>query len=500
MKEEVSNHHGQTVLLTSKFCTENNHYIYDTYSNEILKVSGVAWDIVEDYLQNPGDRAGLLAKFSKYEKAEVDKAIKDIEEGRRSGYIQPAGIKKMNFYESHEEMIGEIKHKIKSLGLENTTGCNFRCKYCAFSHHYPGHRTHGSQNMDWNTARNAVDLFLRHSSQAERKNIGFWGGEPLMNFAVIRAVVDYVGAHYPDEEVIYSFTTNGSLLTDEIIEFLIKHKFSLQVTLNGPRHIHDKYRVDRKGKGTFDGIMRGLRSIRLKDKGYYDDHINFVCNLVPNTDYAEVASFFSENELFKDKTEISLTSVDSSETTFFREYGDYSVEQSRYIDDVYFEAAVNGKLEKERVIKEFNQDIMLKIYRRCRHNLGERITPNGCCVPMLKKMHVDVDGNIHVCERVPGNTPLGNVNENGIDYDLLVKVVEEYTANSIEDCGKCWAVRFCSLCFKHFMRNHKWYPGNRKQTCEGIRRGMLFSLKSYTEIIEENPRSFDYLNKIKIAI
>lgn len=490
----------QPVLLYSKFRTKDHCYIYDTHSNEILQVSQVAYDIINEYLKNSNKniKKELAAKFN-YPEAEIQEAIDDIEEGKRNGYLKLTDIRKMNFYENNEILLNEVKHKIRSLGLEVTTRCNFRCKYCAFSGHYPGKRHHGARDMDWYTARNAIDVLMRYSDSVEgKKNIAFWGGEPMLNFPLIRKVVQYMKDNYPDEDMLYNFTTNGSLFTDENIEFLIKHKFSMQISLNGPQHIHDKYRVDINGKGTFDRVMQGLQKIRDKDKDYYELHIGFMCTLTPNTDYREVLSFFSGNELF-DKVTLSISNVNPYETTFFEEYGNYSMEDKKYIKELYYDAAVNEKIENERFLGEFYQTCMLNMVRRCRHNQGERIAPNGCCIPLVKRIHVDVNGDIHLCERMPGYNPFGNVNGKGIDFDRLIESVDAYTTNSLSNCRSCWAVRFCQTCFKDFLRHNKWYGDNRKEICKDMRGIVLSELAFYSAIIEKNPRAFDYMQKIKVT-
>jgi len=392
-------------ILYAKFQTKDNHYIYDTYSNEILQVSKVTWDIIDDYLKYPNDKSELFNKHN-YTKEEVVEAIKDIEEGRNNGYLQPCNIKKMQFYESHEQMIEDIKHKIPQLTLEVTQNCNFRCTYCVYSENYPTRRNHKNKNMYWETALNAIKIFMQNSLKANIKNISFWGGEPLLNFDLINKVVNYIKKRYPDENMNYSFTTNGSFFNDETIEFLIKHNFKLLISIDGPKHINDKYRVDVKGNGTFDRVMQGMQKIIKQDKKYYDKFISFNCILTPNTNFSEVVSFFSKNKLLN-KNNITLATISRFQTSFFNKYRDYSFEQFYYLGKIYCDLAINNMLDKERAVKKFFEKDMLKIFKRCRHEIRDTIAPNGCCVPLLKKMFVDVDGNIHTCERVPTYNPLG---------------------------------------------------------------------------------------------
>lgn len=397
-------------------------------------------------------------------------------------------------------MIEDIKHNIKSLGLENTANCNFRYKYCVYGENYPFRRNHKSKNMDWKTALNAIEIFMQHSSKAERKNIGFWGGEPLLNFNLIKKVVSYVKKHYPDEDIHYSFTTNGSLFNDENIEFFIKHKFNLLISLDGPKHINDRYRVNIKGNGTFDKVMQSLQKIIEKDNEYYDRYINFNCILTPHTNYHDVFKFFTENKLFENKDNLSVSGVDTDKSSFFDKYGDYSLEQNIYLSKIYYESAIDNSLEKERFIRKIREQNMLSIFNRCKHEIEEIIYPNGCCIPLLKRMHVDVDGNIHTCERVPLYNPLGNVNTIGIDYDLIVKFVDEYTKNSLKDCKYCWAARMCTACFKYFMKDNKWYDQERVKICKNIQSNLLNDFILFSYIIEKNPKAFEYMKEMEVSL
>ncbi len=489
-------------ILYAKFQTKDNHYIYDTYSNEILQVAKVTWDIIDDYLQDPQNKTEIFDKHIKknnYTREEIIEAIKDIEEGRNNDYLHPCNIKKMQFYDTNEQMIEDIKHKIPQLTLEVTQNCNFRCKYCVYSGNYHILRTHNDQNMNWKTAINAIEIFMQHNSKADHKNISFYGGEPLLNFNLIKKVINYVNKKYPNEDIYYNLTTNGSFFNNENIEFFINYKFHILLSLDGPKHIHDKYRVDINGNGTFEKIMNSLQKIIKKDKQYYDKYINFNCILIPNTNFSDVVSFFSNNKLFEKKYNIAIANIDSFQTSFFDKYGYYSKEQNNWLNKIYYEAAINNSLENKLFIRKIRERNMLSILNRYTYNLSYRIYPNGCCIPLLKKMYVDVDGNIHTCERVPLYNPLGNANSNGIDYDLIVKFVEEYTKNSIKECKYCWLLRMCPGCYKYFMKNNKWYDTGRKEICENFRAGIINDLILYSSIIEKNHNAFNFMKDISIS-
>lgn len=173
---------------------------------------------------------------------------------------------------------GPIPEKPMSLVLQATHACNLACKYCFVEGYYPK----GVVNMSFDTAKEAIDRFC--DFQRGEVSVGFFGGEPLLNWDLIVRVVDYVenrcsvlggrcrcggvskkcgvcggtGRRRPS----FHITTNGTLIDREKAKFLSEHRFSLIVSIDGPKEVNDKFRVDRKGEGTYDRIMAGLEEIR----------------------------------------------------------------------------------------------------------------------------------------------------------------------------------------------------------------------------------------------
>ena len=484
-------------ILYNKFRVKDNHYIYDTYSNEILQVSEVTWDIVDDYLCNPEDRAALFAKYD-HSMEQIRNAIRDVEEGIANGYLHPLNVTKMHFYSDPSELLRSVRCRLPQLSLDITERCNFRCRYCEYT--YDAQRRNGQRDMSWKTALNAINVYTQHSKETDRA-FSFWGGEPLLNFPLIQRVVEYVRYQYPkDDSVHFSFTTNATCITEEIAEFLITNNFNLLVSLDGPRHIHDKYRVTAAGNGTFDKTVEGLRRILRKDKRYYKNHVRFNCVLTPKTSFSDVFSFFSTDEIATRAGSVTLSWASDS-GHFFPKYGTFTDEQKAYLWTTYCKAAKRGELNSSIVRRSYELE-MLQFVKRCRHSIEDRIPPNGCCAPLLKKMHVDVDGNIHVCQQIPyTRNAVGNVNANGINYQAIENLVKEYTENSIQECRYCWAVRLCNaVCYKDFIREHQWDGSARLSICGLVKNKLHRSLQRYSSLIEENPNAFDYLKRVKIAM
>lgn len=137
-----------------------------------------------------------------------------------------------------------------------TTSCNLACRYCQASCG-SGAR---SMNMDAETARRAVDVALQ--SPAKHLSFEFQGGEPLVNFPAIKAIVEYAEEHRGSKSISYSLVSNLTLLTDEMLEFLSKHNVHVSTSLDGPAFVHDANRPFSSGKGSHDKVLDGIRRVR----------------------------------------------------------------------------------------------------------------------------------------------------------------------------------------------------------------------------------------------
>lgn len=167
---------------------------------------------------------------------------------------------------------------IPSQGLETlylllSDHCNLRCSYCFIHQSMP--EVYTRKTMSWETAQTAIDMFFANvannppETKKSRKTILFYGGEPLLNFAVLRKAVLYVEDVYKKELAelgngfIFSLITNGTLLTEEMAAFLVAHpRIAITVSLDGPKEINDQKRIHINGKGSYNQVVRGLRTLR----------------------------------------------------------------------------------------------------------------------------------------------------------------------------------------------------------------------------------------------
>jgi len=142
---------------------------------------------------------------------------------------------------------------IRVMHLMISTSCNYSCKYCCVDHNK--HKEHVDKNMSIEVALNSVDKFFKVSKTPTY--INFFGGEPLLNYDVIKAVVEYIKMNYSKFNIAYKINTNGSLITEEVAQFLAENKISTAVSFDGTPEIHNENRVLRDGNPTFESTLKG---------------------------------------------------------------------------------------------------------------------------------------------------------------------------------------------------------------------------------------------------
>lgn len=162
---------------------------------------------------------------------------------------------------------------VETLYLIVTDNCNLRCKYCFINNNMPN--DYSCSSMDWGTAQKAIDMFFTNMSKNSDthddfvKMIVFYGGEPLINFNLIKKVVEYTEERYSSEleelgeNFRFSIITNGTLINQEIAVFFRDHdRFDIAISIDGTKSMHDQERIFCSGKGTFDNVIEGYKLLK----------------------------------------------------------------------------------------------------------------------------------------------------------------------------------------------------------------------------------------------
>lgn len=467
------------------FVEDGEHILYDRYSNEFLSVEE---EILNDV--NNDKSNNIINKLQ----LEFD-------------MLKPFSIPEISLSEKasiNEKIIKKINQQVNQLCFITTEECNLRCEYCVYSGSYENRRSHNNlHEISIETARKAIDLFVKIATNKSARTIIFYGGESLMAFNVIKDIVDY--ANSLEEGISFAMNTNLTLLTPEIITFLVKNDFRLTVSLDGPEKVHDLYRVYRNKRPTHQIVERNLWQIRNNDEKYFIRNMIFNVLIVPHQYEMNILDSYFSGALFKDMPIDSFIVLTlNPEKNSFSErvhYGDFLSNFDDYSTELFINRHIAGGKNFSDIRISYNYHIraMKMLYFRKLKRLDDYAFywPNGICILGLRSMVVTSKGELYPCEEMYDSHQLliGDVDK-GIDANTILKTTVEYINKANTLCKDCWAYRFCPHCFTSaFVDGH--YSMNRKiSECKRTKKNIENNFKMYLRICKSNPNAFRYLDDV----
>lgn len=388
---------------------------------------------------------------------DINGTVKPVPQNRVNEFIFSKEVSEnIDIQKATSEEIKEnlLVNGLNQLTLIMTEECNIRCKYCIYSGIYENSRQHSNNYMSIETAKKCCDIYMKERSKSKNIRplktpiIGFYGGEPLLNFKVIKETVEYVNQTYGQVE--YTISTNGVLLTDEIIEFLANNNFLTAISLNGDKKENDRMRVFADGSGTYDKVKTNLTRI----KKLYPEYVSkcvLLCTVDPGTDMEDLEEFFTYGELSDFKI-VRLSQVFNGFTNWYDQYNDETTGKYRMSIKKLREAYLQ-KLIENKDITYLDRALFGTEYRNLlNRNMNiesSKLKPSfigktGLCIPG-SKIAVSPNGEFHMCERINNTRPIGD-SEIGLDYDRIIKIIDEYNEKS-KKCSVCPIERVCSTCY-----------------------------------------------------
>jgi uncharacterized protein len=245
--------------------------VLDTCSGSVHSVDDVAYDIIGMYESSTKDEIidAMLKKYSDREdvtREDLEACIEDVESLKNAG--------KLFTKDTYENLAGTFKERsgnvIKALCLHVAHTCNLNCSYCFASQG----KYHGDRAlMSFEVGKRALDFLIENSGTRTNLEVDFFGGEPLMNWNVVKQLVLYARSIEKEKHKNFRFTltTNGMLIDDDVIDFANKEMSNVVLSLDGRKEIHDRLRVDYAGNGSYDKIVPKFQKLVEKrgGKNYY---------------------------------------------------------------------------------------------------------------------------------------------------------------------------------------------------------------------------------------
>jgi uncharacterized protein len=497
---------GKSKPIVRLFQTEYGGYLYDAGTNKILGCEDLVFKLLVKLLTKGIDEAinEVLAVHGKEKFLNaLEKIVKAIEKEK----VLLSTSEGIYFGSEHFKHLREmVDGSLNQLVLETTESCNFRCNYCIYSSVVPESRIHGTKHMDLSTAFAAIDYMVAHSSQYKGPSLNFYGGEPLLRFAFIKSCVEYYKKARKGKKVRFAITTNGTLVTPDIAEFLAKEKFSVLLSIDGPREIHDSWRVDMNGAGTFSRTIEGLKMLVDAFGDAAKQHI--ILSMVYTPPYSEkkidrIAQLWDEYPWIGELTpSITYPYTGSIPPEKIPDRNAYIEDKSfmEWVSEKYISDYKNKK-ESHPLVKTMVVKALTKIFHRPIFDEPFKgLYLNGCCLPAVRRVFITVDGDMALCERIHNNAPFfGNVHT-GIDFERLKSVyVNEYGSKSLPICAKCWANRLCGICYIHTYSDGHFDINKKEERCGEVRFSIEEALKLYTILLKIDPEGLNYMADIELS-
>ena len=402
--------------------------VLDIFSGSVHAVDDVAFDAISMYeTHTPEEIKKALSEKYKDENVtseDLDEVLSDIAELKEGGKLfteDQYADKAFDFKNRHTE--------IKALCLHVAHTCNLNCTYCfAAQGKYHGERA----LMSFETGKRALDFLVENSGKRRNLEVDFFGGEPLMNFEVVKQLVAYArsiedkcGKHFR-----FTLTTNGVLLDDEVTEFANRECHNVVLSLDGRKEVHDRLRKTINGKGSYDTIVPKFQKfVKARgDKGYYVRG-TFTHN---NTDFT--------NDIFH-MADLGFTEL-SMEPVVCAPGEEYALtEEDLPVLFEQYEILAKEMLRREREGRPFTfYHYMLDltggpcIYKRI-----------SGCGSGTEYLAVTPWGELYPCHQFVGDPKysMGNIWD-GVTNKALQDEFKLCNAYARPDCKDCWAKLYCS--------------------------------------------------------
>ena len=404
--------------------------VLDTCSGAVHVVDEVAYDVIEMYPIKSSDEivSELLEKYRDREdvtEEELRFCIQDVESLVKA--------KKLYTEDNFESMAGTFKERsgnvVKALCLHVAHTCNLNCSYCFASQgKYHGERA----IMSYEVGKRALDFLIENSGTRRNLEVDFFGGEPLMNWDVVKDLVKYARSVEKEHNKNFRFTltTNGMLIDDDVIEFANKEMSNVVLSLDGRKEIHDLTRVDYAGNGSYDRIVPKFKELvdSRGGQGYYMRGTFTHANPDFTKDVFHMADLGF--------TELSMEPVvTASDDPMALTAQDIEIVKEQY------EILAKDMIRREKEGKPITfYHYMIDLTQGpC---IYKRISG---CGSGTEYMAVTPWGDLYPCHQFVGEETykLGDI-WNGVTNQALREEFRSCNAYARPDCQDCWAKLYCS--------------------------------------------------------
>jgi len=456
------------------FAAEGHRFLYLVPAGAIFELDAAARAVIDRLAGGEASHDDLVAQLKAVGLSTPD-AEELIVELYQSRVITAGDIKP----EPLEEAPADFP--LQTLVLNLTNQCNLSCQYCyEFGADKVATPSGKPKFMNFETAKASVDFLLQQSAGRRGVHITFFGGETLMNFPLLQNVVIYARDRADEQgrSIDFSMTTNATLLTPAIIEFLSENRIGVTVSMDGPADLHDKLRVFANGRGSYGIIEPRVRELIQKHRTR-----PITARVTLTSGVTDVIRIFRhlKNDLGFHEVGFAPVTTSPNQLYAINDRGmDDVLAQFHQLADEYLEYALRGEMHGFSNVS----DTLSELY--------QGVNKSHPCGAALGLVGVGPSGDIAPCHRfVDSDThALGHIST-GIDREKQNDFLRRGHINSKYDCHTCWARPLCAGGCHHEAYVRYGDTGHPNlHYCDWIRGWTETCLRIYGAISVHNPEFF----------
>lgn len=465
-----------------KFRKGDRTYAFVVPANALVELDATALAVLEAAGDSGGPDADQIERVLEgcFPPGEIREAIGELV---RMAILLPA--EKLELWADSAFPPAPPDVPLSTLVLNVAQDCNMRCSYC-----FAAAGTYGKAagKMNQETAFRAVDFFLARCGDSKEVTLTFFGGEPLLNFEVIRTTVKYAReeARKVGKAVDFSLTTNGTLLDEEKIRFLSEERIGVTVSMDGPPEVHDRHRRLRGGQGSYRMVLPGVLALI---RGHRTRPVGARATLTRGIPDLERCLFHLLDMGFH---EVGFSPVTSPDPDCYLNEADLEslLGQFRRLACLFRDRALEGRFLGFSNISNLVAEI----------HAGE--VKRYPCGAGLGLMGVSATGDLFLCHRLVENEEayLGSLGK-GIDRQRRGRLLRALHLSRKADCRGCWVRHLCAGgCYQEALERQGSLSRRNAQYCEWLRAWIGIGIEVYLDILEGNPSFFEkFLSGRRVA-
>ncbi|HIO66014.1 MAG TPA: quinohemoprotein amine dehydrogenase maturation protein [Planctomycetes bacterium] len=464
--------------LFHRFESDGVPFAYVTPTAAVVQLDDVTSEIIDNFSDPAGaDPGAWLDSLELDRQPEVKEAFDEL---AAMGMLRPVGAPA-----APPAQKPPMPYPLATLVLNVTNKCNLSCTYC---YEYGEDRVSNQKKPDGTprlpmmtseTACKSVDFLLKSSEGRNGVSITFFGGETLLNFGTIRDATEHAVRRGRElgRLVAFSLTTNATMLTDEVIDFLVEHKFGVNISIDGNKGDQDRHRTFSSGRGSYDIIVPRVRKFLEKNRPQgrpVGARVTLTAGMAP---VQETFHHLIDEIGFDSVGFAPVTSAEDREYALGKGHMGKILADFETLAGQYVEAALAGKRHGFSNLHDLIQEI---------HQGINKAHP---CGAGLGLMGVSTEGELGLCHRFveSGEHGLGNI-EDGIDEEKRGEFLKSTHISKKVPCHQCFARPHCSGgCYHEAYVRYKDPAAPNLHYCDWIRAWTDLGLRSYAAISQGNP-------------